>query len=350
VTFNDSEISWTNEDDLPQPEPRGFTPEQMIVCDACLRVNPPTRAHCMYCAAALPATTETLALRQPTLRHLEHWERGYNCILLPASLAASPSEEEIAEAARLVRLDSDTLKSILKAAAPLPLARAATLEDALLIKNRLGALQGFDVLIASDVELGLNNATKSVRALDFTDEALILHLMGGETQRILWPDVSLLVVGRLFVRRIEVEERARRGKPENEIVDAREFDADEALLDLYIARDANNCDAWRIGSSNFDFSCLGANKSLLATENFRALNAALRERARDAQFSDSYHGARRFLNFVWPLEQRTKSRGWQRSRPGRYSTQATIMSDNEKQFTLYSRLQNYLKMRSESAP
>jgi hypothetical protein len=43
----------------------------------------------------------------------------------------------------------------------------------------------------------------------------------------------------------------------------------------------------------------------------------------------------------------TTSRGWQRERPGKYTTEAVTTSDNEKQFTLYSRLQNYLRLRGK---
>ena len=42
-------------------------------------------------------------------------------------------------------------------------------------------------------------------------------------------------------------------------MDAREMSADEAVLDIYAAQGAK---VWRIVASNFDFSCLGAQKKL----------------------------------------------------------------------------------------
>jgi hypothetical protein len=54
---------------------------------------------------------------------------------------------------------------------------------------------------------------------------------------------------------------------------------------------------------------------------------------------------RHALGAVWTLEQRTEAQGWRRERPGRYSTEAVTTSDNESQFTRYSRLRYYLKQR-----
>jgi hypothetical protein len=59
-------------DELPQPtEPLGFSHQQMVRCDDCLRANPPTRVTCLYCGYALPQTEASVALAKPTLRPLE---------------------------------------------------------------------------------------------------------------------------------------------------------------------------------------------------------------------------------------------------------------------------------------
>jgi hypothetical protein len=54
---------------------------------------------------------------------------------------------------------------------------------------------------------------------------------------------------------------------------------------------------------------------------------------------------RHALAAVWPLEQQTESRGWHRKRPGQVSTESVTRSDNEQQFTRYSRLRRYLQER-----
>jgi hypothetical protein len=119
--------------------------------------------------------------------------------------------------------------------------------------------------------------------------------------------------------------------------------ADEAVLDIYRAQGMSS---WRIRAGNFDFSCLGARKSLLAAQNFSTLVETLRERAQAAVFDDTYNGVRHQLAAAWPVEQQTESRGWHRKRPGQVSTESVTRSDNELQFTRYSRLRRYLQQHS----
>ena len=64
-------------------EPQGFSADQMIRCEECLRANPPTRASCLYCAAPLPLTETSARLIKPVLRPPEKHQSGYNNILLP---------------------------------------------------------------------------------------------------------------------------------------------------------------------------------------------------------------------------------------------------------------------------
>jgi len=351
VKFDDEDIAKLNLDATAlRAEPRGFAPEQMIVCDVCLRANAPTRDECLYCAAPLPITEANLRLRQPTLRPLEKWEQGFNCISMPDANADLLSIEQLTEAADLLRMEKDLLTKIVEAGKPLPLARAATLDDAKTIKIRLADIQrNFDLLIVPDNELALeSNPYVRLRALEFTGDGLTGHSIGGHSaEHVSWERLQLLVSGRLYVRRVEVQERLNRSGSEGEIIEAHEFGADEALLDAYVALDGVEWIHWRVSSAGFDFSCLGEKKSLLASQNFQLLIELLRERASHVQFDDSYKGLRHMLSRAWPLEQSTASGGWQRKRPGKYSTEAVTTSDNEKQFTLYSRLQNYLRLREK---
>lgn len=341
LAMNDEEkMAWLGGAEELRPEPRGFSPEQMVRCEECLRANPPTRAVCLYCAAPLPLTEAGAQLRQPLHRKLEDWQTGVNLILLPEGLAAA-HQERTKELAEVLRLHSDELLRILEAKAPLPVARTATPDDASLIEGRLRAL-GASALIISDQELALEEAApQRLRALEFKADALVALPVGSsEGISIPWAEIVLLVAGRLFEKRVEVEERRGRGSSENEIVEARELSADEAVLDIYAKALEGN---FRIVSNNFDFSCLGAEKKLIAAENFLRLGEVLRTRAADALYDDLYARVRHALGPVWPLEERTGSGGLRRARPGRVNTETVTRTDNEKQFTRYSRLQHYLR-------
>ncbi|MGB7923885.1 MAG: hypothetical protein WCF57_11630 [Pyrinomonadaceae bacterium] len=340
---DNEEFPMLDDDESFQPSVRGFAPEQMVTCEACLRANPPTRTSCLYCAAALPTTAESEQLRRPTLRRLEKWEQGFNCILMPEKTEPL-SDEAFREAADLLRLSAVDLKRIIDAGDPLPLARAATEDDAALIKSKLDLLK-LGVMIVSDHDLALDaHAPKRIRAMELTDASLVAHPLGGGGElRVAWTEILLFVGGRHLLRRIEVQERRGRGS-ENEIADTRELSSDESLLDIYST--ARNDGGLRIASANFDFSCLGERKRLLAAENFTTLVESLCERAPQAERDDSYQRVRHALHAAWPLEQHTESRGFRRERPGKYSVESATTSDNESQFTRYSRLRHYLKLRS----
>src|SRR4051812_33120845 len=147
-------------------EQRAYAPEQMVKCEVCLRANPPTRTSCLYCAAQLKATEASANLQKPTLRKLEKWERGFNAIFLPGD-AARLTEEALQEAAVLLRLDQEELENIFKAGMPLPLARAATNEEASLIKDKLAEM-GLSVMVVSDEDLMMDASwQKRARAFEF---------------------------------------------------------------------------------------------------------------------------------------------------------------------------------------
>jgi hypothetical protein len=113
------------------------------------------------------------------------------------------------------------------------------------------------------------------------------------------------------------------------------------VVDIYTgAQDGG----WRIAARSFDFSCLGEQKKLLATENFVCLLQALRARVPEVAFDDSYLKLRKLLTAVWPMVQQTQGGGWRRARPGKYNVAEVTTVNNENQFTRYSRLRHYLKL------
>jgi hypothetical protein len=312
-------------------EPQGFTPDQMIRCEECLRANPPTRINCLYCSVPLPTTEASARLRKPLLRKPEKHQVGYNTILL--SRANTYSAEAIGEAAALLKLKNDELQRILNERAPLPLARTASREEADLVYDRLQAL-GFDVVTLVD-----EGALRRVRSIAFDE----LHFMvnPGQTKdeiEDLWSNIVLIVPARLIARRVEVKELKSR-RAEGEILDKSEFFSDEVVIDFYTT---SNSETWRISAGSFDFSCLGPEKALIANENIARLQRWLVSKATNALLDESYNRLRPVLDLVWGPEQETQSSGWRRERPGKLSVGMATINSNESQFTRYSRLLYYL--------
>jgi hypothetical protein len=311
-------------------EPQGFTPDQMITCDECLRANPPTRINCLYCSVPLPMTEESARLRRPILRRPEKHQLGYNTIYLPSSRV---STEAISEAAALLKLKEPELVRILSAGVPLPLARTASRDEAELIEQRLQSL-GFQVVTLVD-----EGAVKRVKSMAFDESQLVLNANQSiDEVEAPWSNVLLLVPARLIERRVEVKEVKTR-RAENEILDTSEFFSDQPVIDIYLS---TRSETWRVSAGGFDFSCLGSDKALITNENITRLQRRLVEQAKSARFDDSYSRLRPVLDLVWGPEQETKSSGWRRERPGKLSLGMATINSNESQFTRYSRLLYYV--------
>lgn len=319
-------------------EPQGFSPEQMIRCEECLRANPPTRVSCLYCVAPLPLTESSKQLRKPVLRQPEKHQLGYNNILLPTNHPVA--EDVIAGSAALLKLTEENVREIFGRELPLPVARTVSRQEAELVCDRLGDL-GLDSIVLADDELGSDNALKRVRAMSFDDVSVRIYQAGAaEEMEVLWTDISLIVPGRLIETRIEIKERITR-KSENEILDTSEFFRDEAVLDFYVA---NHAATWRVNANGFDFSCLGNDKALIANENIGKLQRLLVARASNAKFDDTYRSVRNLLELAWTTQPETQSSGWRRERPGKLSVGLTNTKSNESQFTRYSRLRDYFTL------
>ena len=317
-------------------EPQGFSAEQMIRCDECLRANPPTRVSCLYCVAPLPLTESSAKLRKPVLRQPEKHQLGYNNILLPLDQAVS--DETIADAAKLFKLSVESVREVMSQRIPLPVARTASRQEAELVTERLRDL-GLRCLSLSDEELG-ENAVKRVRGMTFDNDHFTIHQAGAAETAVSWADVVLILAARLFESRLEVKERKTR-KTEDEILDTSEFFKDEAVIDFYTA---SHPWTWRVSAAGFDFSCLGPEKALVTNENIGKLQRLLVERAVNGQFDDSYARLRSLLELAWTTHTETQSSGWRRERPGMLSVGVATTRSNENQFTRYSRLRYYFTL------
>ena len=318
-------------------EPQGFSAEQMIRCEECLRANPPTRVSCLYCVAPLPVTQSSARLRKPVLRQPEKHQPGYNSILIPSEPGVS--DETVNEAAALLKLSPENVRALMSASVPMPVARTASREEADLVTERLMAL-GLTCRTLSDEDLGLSfsdNTLKRVRAMRFDEVFLTIQLAGGGEIEVTWADVILIIPGRLIETRVEITERLTR-KPETELVDTSEFFRDETVIDFYTT--THPC-TWRVGASGFDFSCLENEKTLIANENIARLQRVLVAKAVNAQFEDSYPRVRNLLDLAWNTQQEHQSSGWRRSAPGKLNVGLSTTKSNETQFTRYSRLRYF---------
>lgn len=336
----DYENFLTESEEAARPEDaRPFSHKEMVTCEECLRANPPTRSNCLYCGVKLPLPdADVSSSRRPVIRQPEKWEEGYNVVLADR---ASASDKLLSEVSGLLRLERAEAAVILEAEKPLPLARVDSPEEARLVEERLRSF-GLSVLVVSDGDLMMKEESRRrARAFDFEEDGLVAHAAGSkDVWRANWSDFVLLTTGRLVTRRVELEERRKRGG--SEVIEARELTGDVLLLDLYTeTRDGG----WRLASDSFDFSCLGSRKALIASQNFASLVEALRERAPRMIVDHSYNSLRRALAPVWPPEERTESKGLRRERPGRFNTEAVMTSCNETQFTRYSRLRHVLRLR-----
>ena len=318
-------------------EPLGFSAEQMIRCEECLRANPPTRVTCLYCVAPLPLTESSARLRKPILRPPEKHQPGYNNILLPQDQAVAT--EVVTEAAALLKLTPENLQEILSQGIPLPVARTASREEAELVFDRLRGL-GLQSMTLSDDELGLSNVVKRVRSMSFDDTYVTIHQ--AEDIEVSWTDIVLIIPARLFETRFEIKERMTR-KRENDILDTTEFFRDEAVIDFYTATHSST---WRVNANGFDFSCLGKEKSLIANENIGTLRQLMISNAVNARVDDSYKRVRNLLELVWSTQPEIQSSGWRRERPGKLSVGTATIKSNENQFARYSRLRYYLSVRT----
>ncbi|HYP49521.1 MAG TPA: hypothetical protein VEQ34_01170 [Pyrinomonadaceae bacterium] len=319
-----------------EPEIQGFRAEEMISCPKCERKSPPTRLKCFYCGAELPVTAEQAEFIKPQPRKMEVWEKGFNLIILPN--AQTSDDAKTAEVAAMTRLEREDLKKIIDAQKPLPLVRADSEKEAGIIRKRLSET-GFEVSVLSDEDLKIETVTRRLRGIEFGgDEKIVLILFNSdEIAEIRREDLVLIVTGAQFERRIETTEQ--RKKRENKVLESTETSADELLIDIYTRGDAIG---YRIVSNGFDFSCLAAEKGILARENMQKLTEKLRAFAPQAKFVGDYLQVRDHLGKVWEVEEKRTSRGLQRKSFGRFDFGNVTTINNLSQFTKYSRLQWHL--------
>lgn len=312
-------------------ERRAFAPAEMVACPACFRSNPPTRENCLYCGAALPFTETNFPLPLATPAPESPTEKSFHVVGVPG-LPFDVDAAALTEAAKLLELTNSELIPLLRAPTVAPLCTKTTLAEAETLRERLQAL-GIETVSIEEEHLNLDIAPNELRGLELRDDSLAaVCRRGAETVSASWVDISLIVLGRLHVITVEVEQK--RNRKRSQVLNEREMSTDEAVLDLYVRDDPAG---WRIRSGSFDFSCLGKAKAMTAFANFTTLSDLLRQRAVNARFDESYNRLRSALNKVWPTEPSGDKTERRRSAKGRIEAKITS-SDNEAQFTRYSRM------------
>ncbi len=309
----------------------GFSPDQMIACKACDKLNGPNRAACLYCGARI----EGSSIERLDVRELEGWEKGINVIA--GGLADSNVRTAADKLAAFMSADPEAINTILGADARVPVARVEFADQAAAISKMLSEF-GWDCITIPDEDLLFSGTPVRLHAIDFNGDHLLLTPFGGSDPTLLpREDLSLIVSCTLFKERREAIERKKRRSTTT--VSETQLSTDEPILDLYRRQDPVG---WRIPVSGFDFSSLGADKSLLALENMSKLLSRLCSFSPDARMVDDYVSVRSLLEYCWPSEHRRDRSGPKSYGFPRKNSSSVFSSDNVLQVTKYSRLQWHL--------
>lgn len=320
--------------DLPAgSENPAFKPEEMIICEKCGRKSPPTRTNCFYCAAALPVSELHKQFLKLNLRKLEFWEKGFNVVLLKQN--DSLNLQKTNALASFLGFENEDLEKILAAKKSLPLARVESRAEAEIIVEKL-ADSDFESRIIEDEKLKPATAPRRLRGIEFLDDKLALILFNADDViEISFEEVSLIVIGAIFERKIQSTEGIKR-KEKGKILDSSEIGTDELLIDIYLQNDEIG---YRIESGGFDFSCLAEEKGWLAGENMKRLAERLKSILPNVKYDDDYLKIRGELGKVWEVEEKNNAGGVGRQSFGKFRRTNILTVSNEAQFTRYSRLQ-----------
>lgn len=302
----------------------------LATCPDCGRSSPASRLKCLYCGSSLELSDEQKRSIDPVFRKPEIWEPAFNVIYIPG--AKLPEADSVRQAAGIVGLAPDEAEAVFEQKTALPIARVASGEEAEIIADRLTGA-GLHTLLVTDSELALRRPPSRLRGLEFHEDGIAPDLFNepGKKGKAFMP--VLIVEGFLNRKRLESTEK-RSGKGEK-ILDSAETGDDETVLDIYGPSDLAG---YRIRPDGFDFSCLGERKAFTAAENIRGLSAYFREAYPQADFETGYRALRGVLGITWPQTHSTSAEGVERRGIGGYATRKVAFTDNEDQFTRYSRL------------
>ncbi len=320
----------------PESRIESYDPSEMIVCAICARANPPNRLDCIYCGVKLEITEEQTLNLRPTLRKADQLKPALNLVYI--SKLREPDQVGLKEAGKMLRIDPDLLGSAVKIGCPIPLARSEQHDEMEIVVSRLGEI-GFETAVFPDQLFEMRTATRRLRRVGLNGDNLEMRLFNNAENITVRPDqLKLIVAGAIFKRRVESTEKHSR-KNENKILETAETTADELLIDLYVGEDKIG---YRISANGFDFSCLNEDKGMVANTNVKLLVEWLRRFSPNASYDSNYMRLRGYLSKIWDVEEHTDSMGLKRRGLGAVKREIVTTSNNDSQFTKYSRLQRRL--------
>lgn len=324
-----------NFDPAIQSEDIAFKQGDLIACRGCGRTNPPNRAKCLYCSHDLEITATNSAETGLNLRKLEIWEHGWNIICRGATNQDGTTTAKIGD---LIGLEPDTVNDVLNSTSALPIARVESESEASILSARLAQL-GIDCFVLADETLDPDRPPTRLKAIAFLDGGIaVTNFNTNEKKELPKDEIALLVPGTLVSSKTDsLEKRGMRGK--TTVVNETATVRDEAVLDIYRRSDPHG---FRVHLTGFDFSCLGADKQILATENLRLLTNKLMAYATVCRIADDYRSVCHLVDRIWEVEFRKAPSGPQRSGFGKVGFGAVASTSNAIQFTKFSRSQWHL--------
>lgn len=315
-----------------QSEKIGFDADELVVCTSCSKRNPPNRTACLYCAAPIELPENRRSSAELNLRPLENWEKGFNIVFVPP--ARSPDTAGIS---RYLSIDPEALQHMLEVRGPFPIARIESESDAGIAVQQLGSL-GLDVVVISDEVLKAHQPPTRLRTIEFLDGSILATSFNtGEEIEIGRDELVLIVSGSVIESKTESVEK--RKKKESKLIRETETTSDEKLIDIYTKDDLGG---FQIQTKGFDFSCLGAEKGLIAALNIDRLHKMLSDFSPSAKTVDEYRSNVSILNTVWEFDTQKDFHGLTRTGLGQSGYANVATTSNLTQFTKYSRLQRHL--------
>src|SRR5688572_23318112 len=144
-----------------QSEKIAFGADEMVACSRCLKLNPPNRTSCLYCAQAIDLPEDRKKSAKLNRRPLENWEKGFNLVFVPP--AGAP---DVAEISRYLSIDPVVLQRMIEVRHPIPIARLGSEADAVIAAGRLQNL-ALDTTVIGDDLLHADKPLTRLRAIEF---------------------------------------------------------------------------------------------------------------------------------------------------------------------------------------
>jgi hypothetical protein len=327
----DEEIDALRDLPVTENDPR-FASEEMITCGTCSRSSPPNRTSCLYCGNQFDANSVRTDIAKISYQTPEAWEDGFSLVYAGKR---GLSSDVTGPATELLQVEPGSLDEILNIDIPIPLIYLRSLPDASLLASRLAEI-GFDCAVIGDDLLQAKVLPTRIRSIMFdSDAALFVDFNTSSVTPVRFDETTLFVFGSLIKTSTELS--GKLSKRALKATDESHAFSDEAVIDIYPPSDVYG---FRIRSSGFDFSCLGARMSRFAGTNITELTSEFRARFASGVFIDAFQSAAPLVTKSWPPDEIKQSNST-RGPLGGVQRQTVTVSDNTDQFTKFSRLQRH---------